>query len=130
VLDGAHNPAGATALAASLASYFPGRRRTLVLGVSADKDRAGIVKALLPVTDRLVLTAAAHPRATPPAELFAALPSPEVPVMLAEDLPRALERAFGDRGTEVVVVAGSLFLVADALRWAMARGLLGLEGQA
>ena len=44
VLDGAHNPAGATALAASLRHHFAGRRLALVLGVSADKDRAGILE--------------------------------------------------------------------------------------
>src|SRR5262249_45838251 len=43
VLDGAHNPGGATALAASLTHTFPGARVTLVLGISADKDRAGIL---------------------------------------------------------------------------------------
>jgi folylpolyglutamate synthase/dihydropteroate synthase len=36
----------------------------------------------------------------------------------------ALERALCDSGTDVVCVAGSLFLVADALRWLDARGLL------
>ncbi|HYB41813.1 MAG TPA: Mur ligase family protein, partial [Candidatus Methylomirabilis sp.] len=41
VLDGAHNPDGARALAASLSTYFPGLGVTLVIGTSADKDQAG-----------------------------------------------------------------------------------------
>jgi len=130
VLDGAHNPAGAAALAASLAHYFPRARLTLVLGVSADKDRAGILKALAPLASRLVLTAASHPRATPPGELLAELGAVEAPVTLVEDPPRALDRALADRDADVVVVAGSLFLVADALRWLAARGLLAPEGPA
>jgi dihydrofolate synthase / folylpolyglutamate synthase len=124
VLDGAHNPAGATALAASLAHYFPGARVTLILGISTDKDRAGIMKALAPVTARLILTAAMNPRATAPAELRAALPPIDAPVTLVEDAAGALSLALADPAADVVCVAGSLFLVADALRWLAARGLL------
>src|SRR5262249_57469831 len=54
VLDGAHNPGGAAALAASLAQYFPHARLTLVVGVSVDKDRAGILKALAPLASHVV----------------------------------------------------------------------------
>lgn len=126
ILDGAHNPAGAAALAASLAHHFPGARVTCVVGVSRDKDRAGILKALTPVATRLVLTAAANPRATPPGELRAHLPAVDVPVTVAEDAEVALTAACADPDTDVVCVAGSLFLVADAMRWLAARGRLQL----
>jgi dihydrofolate synthase/folylpolyglutamate synthase len=45
VLDGAHNPAGARALAASLGAVFGTAPVTLVLGVSQDKDAAGMLAA-------------------------------------------------------------------------------------
>jgi dihydrofolate synthase/folylpolyglutamate synthase len=115
VLDGAHNPGGAAALAASLAHHFPGARLTLVLGISADKDRAGILKALVPLAARVVLTAAAHPRATPPAELAAALPPVEMPVSQTASVGEALDLALADPAAEVVCVAGSLFVVGEAL---------------
>ena len=124
VLDGAHNPAGATALAASLRHHFAGRRLGLVLGVSADKDRAGILKALAPLAARIYLAPADHPRATPPQELVAQLPPVDAAVAVTASSGEALERALGDIGIDVVCVAGSLFLVADALRWLDARGLL------
>ena len=124
VLDGAHNPGGATALAASLRHHFPGRRLALVLGVSADKDRAGILKALAPLAVRLFLAPADHPRATPPGELRAQLPPVDAEVVLAGSSAEALERAVTSPGIDVVCVAGSLFLVADAMRWLKARGLL------
>jgi dihydrofolate synthase/folylpolyglutamate synthase len=124
VLDGAHNPAGATALAASLRHHFAGRRLALVLGISADKDRAGILKPLAPLATRIYLAPADHPRATPPKELVDALPPIEAAVALAASLEEALERALGEPGIDVVCVAGSLFLVADALRWLGARGLV------
>ncbi len=127
VLDGAHNPGGAAALAASLAHHFRGTRLTLVLGISADKDRAGILKALVPLATHVVLTAAANPRATPPAELLAALPPVEAKVSVAPDAAEALRRALAEPAApppDVVCVAGSLFLVADALRWLGTEGIL------
>jgi dihydrofolate synthase/folylpolyglutamate synthase len=124
VLDGAHNPGGAAALAASLGHHFPGARLTLVVGISADKDRAGILKALAPLAARVILTAAAHPRAAPPGELAAALPPLDARVSQAPDAGRALRLALDERDVDVVCVAGSLFLVADALRWLEAEGLV------
>jgi dihydrofolate synthase/folylpolyglutamate synthase len=124
VLDGAHNPAGATALAASLRHHFGGRRLALVLGVSADKDHAGILKALAPLAARIHLAPADHPRATPPRELLARLPPVDADVLLAANPGEALADALGAPGIDVVCVAGSLFLVADALRWLGARGLV------
>ncbi len=123
VLDGAHNPAGAAALAASLAAHFPGARLTLVIGISTDKDRAGILKALAPLAHRILLTAAANPRATPPAELAADCPPGEAEVTRVEAVGAALARALEDPRTDLVCVTGSLFVVADALRWLIAAGL-------
>jgi dihydrofolate synthase/folylpolyglutamate synthase len=124
VLDGAHNPGGAAALAVSLTHSFPGARVTLVLGVSADKDRAGILKALAPLAARVVLTAASNPRATPPAELAAALPPLEARVTLAPGVGEALTAALVEPVADVVCVAGSLFLIGDALAWLEAQGAL------
>jgi dihydrofolate synthase/folylpolyglutamate synthase len=124
VLDGAHNPGGAAALALSLRHHFAGRRLSLVLGVSADKDRAGILKALAPLATRIYLAPADHPRATPPSELAGQLPPVDAEVVLAGGLDEALQQAVGQPGVDVVCVAGSLFLVGDALRWLGARGLV------
>jgi dihydrofolate synthase / folylpolyglutamate synthase len=124
VLDGAHNPGGATALAASLRHHFAGRRLALILGVSADKDRAGILKALAPLAMRIYLAPADHPRATPPGELVGQLPPVDAEVVLATGSAQALKQALGQSGIDVVCVAGSLFLVGDALRWLGVRGLV------
>ena len=68
ILDGAHNPGGARALADSLRAYFPDRRIGFVLGMSADKDLAGILAPLLPLAARVVFTASPNPRAADPAD--------------------------------------------------------------
>jgi dihydrofolate synthase/folylpolyglutamate synthase len=114
LLDGAHNPHGAQALAAAMAG-LP-RPRVLVLGVSEDKELAGMLDALLPEVDHVVATAYAQPRALPPAALAAAVAARgEPPDVLAcagaFDAVGQGQVMAGPGGT--VVVAGSLMLVGE-----------------
>jgi dihydrofolate synthase/folylpolyglutamate synthase len=113
ILDGAHNPAGARALAASLRAYFPGRPVTFVIGILADKDAGGILAALRPLASRIVLTASTNPRAAAPAALRALLPG--ACVETAGSPKEALARARPDAPDGLVCVAGSLSLVGDVL---------------
>ncbi len=113
ILDGAHNPAGARALAASLRAYFPGRPVTFVLGILADKDAGGILEALRPLASRIVLTASTNPRAAAPAALRALLPG--ACVETAGSPKEALARARPDAPDGLVCVAGSLSLIGDVL---------------
>ncbi len=69
VLDGAHNPDAARALAASLPALLDGRPLALVLGVLEDKDAVGMLAALLPLCERAWFTAPPSARALPPATL-------------------------------------------------------------
>ena len=115
VLDGAHNPAGARALARSLSDLFGDQPLTLVLGLSEDKDAAGILGALVPRATRLVLTRSSNPRAADPQALLAALPSTSIPVEVAQSPAKALGVAMQSPETPIVCVAGSLFLLGDVL---------------
>jgi dihydrofolate synthase/folylpolyglutamate synthase len=119
IVDGAHNPAGARALAASLAAYFPGRRGTLVVGISADKNLAEILGALVPWAERVICTAADHPRAASPETLAAlarqAAGDPRVRVETAPSPPEALRLALFEPDTPMVCVAGSLFMIGEIL---------------
>jgi len=115
VLDGAHNPAGARALAVSLRDVFGQTRVTFVLGVLADKDAAGIVAALAPLADRFVLVAPASSRAAAPEALRPLVPA-AARVEIAKSPVEALEVAGRAATTPVVCVAGSLFLIGDVLR--------------
>ncbi|GBE65064.1 dihydrofolate synthase [Mycobacterium sp. MFM001] len=62
-IDAAHNPAGAAALAQTLADEFDFRFLVGVISVLADKDVDGILAALEPVLDRIVVTHNGSPRA-------------------------------------------------------------------
>jgi dihydrofolate synthase/folylpolyglutamate synthase len=115
VLDGAHNPAAAEALAASLRAYFERTPLTLIFGVSRDKDGAAMLRTLAPVVRRLILTRAAHPRAAAPEALQALMPPGGPAVETASSVADALARAAGGSATPVVCVAGSLFLIGEVL---------------
>jgi dihydrofolate synthase/folylpolyglutamate synthase len=62
-IDAAHNPAGAAALAQTLASEFDFRTLVGVISVMADKDVDGILAPLEPVFDSVVVTSNGSPRA-------------------------------------------------------------------
>ncbi len=117
VLDGAHNPDGAAALAQALAALYPGRPVELVFGVLADKDHAGMLDALGGAVRRVHLVAPDSPRARPPAayrDLAARLCAG---VDVHESCEDALESArAAARDGAVVCVAGSLYLVGEARR--------------
>ncbi|HSE92918.1 MAG TPA: folylpolyglutamate synthase/dihydrofolate synthase family protein [Methylomirabilota bacterium] len=115
VLDAAHNPAGARALADSLRAYFPDRPLTLVLGVSRDKDAAAMLAALAPLARRLILTRAATARAAEPETLRALLPAGGAGAEAVSSVAEALDLATRSAETPVVCVAGSLFVVGEAL---------------
>jgi len=115
VLDGAHNPAGARALAASLQTYFADAPATFVIGVLRDKDAAGILAPLLGRARRLVLTGSGNPRAAAPEDLRALVP-PGLPVSVAPSVAEALAIADAEASTPILCVAGSLSVVGDALR--------------
>jgi dihydrofolate synthase/folylpolyglutamate synthase len=116
VADGAHNVDGARALAESLREVFPGERMALVCGLSTDKDAAAILRVLVPIAERVVLTKSSSPRAADPDVLRTAIPSPAPPVATAPDARAALAVASGTPRAPVTCVAGSLYLVADVLR--------------
>jgi dihydrofolate synthase/folylpolyglutamate synthase len=110
ILDGAHNPHGAAALAAALRET--GERPVLILAVSEDKDVRGIVAALSPVASDLIATRYQQDRAMDPEALAAIAREFETPVEVAPDLEAADALARAHHAT--IVIAGSLFLVGEA----------------
>jgi dihydrofolate synthase / folylpolyglutamate synthase len=119
VLDGAHNPEGMAALAESLKEPFAAGHERVVAVVSIldDKDAAGMLAALVPACDALVLTSSQNPRALPPPTLQSLtrqLDGP--PSELVREPHAALRRARELAGPGGLVLAtGSIYLVADLL---------------
>ena len=118
IYDGAHNPAGARALAAALPEVLSGRPLTVVMAVLDDKDAAGMLGELLPVCERVVFTRCANPRALSPATLQTLAEQIGAPPIETTRDPRAaLERARAAAGPGgAVLVTGSIYLIADLVR--------------
>ena len=115
ILDGAHNPAAAQQLASTWREVFGGVKATLILGVMRDKDVRGVCAALAPVARRVFAVTVQNPRTTPASELAVVMRSvaPEVETSEFAKLSEAIEAA--TRHPESVLIAGSLFLVGEAL---------------
>ena len=117
LLDAAHNPEGARALAAYLQRWHP-ERPPLVIGVMRDKNVQEIANTLLPHVSTVTATAAPTPRAIPPEDLARHLRAAGASDVTVEpDAARAIDRAL--EKAPMVCVAGSIFLVGavrDGLR--------------
>ena len=117
--DGAHNPAGARALADAVPAVLGDRRPlVLVLSVLDDKDAAGMLQALLGVADRVVFTRCQNPRSLSPATLESlAAKVADVPGETVANPRAAVARARELAGPGGAVLAtGSIYLIADLVR--------------
>jgi len=116
VFDSAHNEDSFERLTETLQAYFPGRRVTLVCGVSEDKHLAAMLSAIQPLLARVIATRADHPRALAPEQIVAAAGrlglACEAVMPVRAALKRALENAQKDGS--IVLSAGSIFVTAEA----------------
>ncbi|NPV04301.1 MAG: bifunctional folylpolyglutamate synthase/dihydrofolate synthase [Syntrophaceae bacterium] len=111
VLDGAHNAAGAAALARSLGE-FAYRRLTLVLGILADKDWRGMIRRLAPLADRVILTRPPEERALAPEVLAGEARRWNRNVEIAQHPRQAVRASLREAGPDdLICIAGSLYLV-------------------
>lgn len=118
VLDGAHNPAAARALAAALQKEYRDRRILMVIGIMDDKDIRGILKWIVPLGDHIIYTRPQYYRAAAPERLMAEAASFDVSGDIVPTLFPALDRARAlAYPSDVIVVCGSLFTVGEALSY-------------
>lgn len=109
ILDGAHNPAAARALAAYIERFYGARRVRLIYGAMRDKSVAEMGGILFPQAQEVILTAPRQSRAIAPEALRGLVDHPNLRV--AAHIEDALEMPPGDA---VTFITGSLFLVAEA----------------
>ena len=112
LIDGAHNPAGARALARYLEEAYA-RPLPFVVGVMRDKHVTDIVRALAPAASVFVATAVDSPRAATPAEIAAAAREAAPDVSCVTCVPPADAVALAATRGNPVVVAGSLYLAGE-----------------
>ncbi len=112
ILDGAHNPAGARALAAYIDRFYADRRVRLIYGAMRDKAVEEIAGILFPRAYEVIATAPRQARALAPEVLAQMVSHPNLRVAANIDAALAMVRDAGEQ--DVIFVTGSLFLVAAA----------------
>jgi dihydrofolate synthase/folylpolyglutamate synthase len=112
IVDGAHNPAGARALAAYVDEFYAGERCTLIFGAMRDKSIEEIAEILFPRFAEVILVAPKQERAMNPEVLLGMVEHPNV--RAARGLAEAVAMASG-----TTFVTGSLFLVGEARQLAI-----------
>lgn len=113
LLDGAHNPAGARALAEHLRRFYAGRNIRLIYGAMRDKSVEEITEILFPLATEIVLTAPDAARAVRPEALLEAAGHPRA--RIAETAAEALAEARATPAGDVAVITGSLYLAGEIL---------------
>jgi dihydrofolate synthase/folylpolyglutamate synthase len=112
ILDGAHNPAGAAALAAYICEFHAHRPVWMVYGAMRDKAVEEVAEQLFPLAVKLIATAPNFPRALRPQAILELSAHREATT--AETVAAAIELARHAPAEAAVFFTGSLFLVGEA----------------
>jgi dihydrofolate synthase / folylpolyglutamate synthase len=112
VLDGAHNPSGARALANYIREFCRDRPVWLVYGTMRDKAIEEVATELFPLAGRLILTAPNFPRALRPEALLDSADHPNATI--APTVADAIAIGAQAPPEAIVFFSGSLFLVGEA----------------
>ncbi|MHA6694450.1 bifunctional folylpolyglutamate synthase/dihydrofolate synthase [Homoserinimonas sp. A520] len=127
IVDAAHNPHGAKAVAEAMGEYFTFEEIAIVLGVLEDKDTEHIIQALAPLTSRFHVTTSSSERAISPDDLayqvrdIAGADATYEFDTLEEAVDEA-RRWAGETTTRAVLVTGSITLVGETMALAARQG--------
>ena len=124
ILDGAHNLMAARELAKFLGNNLAQRSITLVVGILDDKPYQSMLKSLLPVCSRVIVTRAKTGRALDPLRLFETAKKTLSDVRIVSDVAQAFKQALAEADfNDVICIAGSLYVVGEA-KAAIEKGLI------
>jgi len=113
--DGAHNEESAARLRETLTGDLGFSEATFVVGVSKDKDTAGIERQLRPMARRLIATSSRHPRALAAEQVATAFSPDGLRASPVASVPAAVDAALAEAGRDgLICVVGSLFVAAEA----------------
>lgn len=115
ILDGAHNLVAARNLAAFLAQETNQRPITMVIGILDDKPYEAMLAALLPVTQKVILTRPKIDRGLPPETLYTEARQYGKDITLIPDVHQAVQQAVSQAAPDdVICIAGSLYVIGEA----------------
>ncbi len=119
ILDVAHNPAAAAALAERLVDLQIAGRVTAIVGLLRDKDVQGVIEPLGDFVDRWVAVTVAGSRAATAEHIATEIANLSgKPCLIADSIDAAMKTAAAEAcAIDAVIVTGSFYLVGPALDW-------------
>ncbi|PIU63763.1 MAG: bifunctional folylpolyglutamate synthase/dihydrofolate synthase [Armatimonadetes bacterium CG07_land_8_20_14_0_80_40_9] len=115
VLDGAHNVESAKALKEAIRENFSYKDLFLILSIFKDKDVAGIIRQLSPLSSKIILTSAKSGRSAKPEDIAKIIKSKEK-IIITKDIKEALGYALSKASPkDLICITGSFHLVGEAL---------------
>ncbi|MBR1580120.1 MAG: bifunctional folylpolyglutamate synthase/dihydrofolate synthase [Selenomonadaceae bacterium] len=112
VIDGAHNPDGATALRRSLDIKFGDRPRRFLFGVLGDKDFNGMINILFRPSDEVIVTRPQSDRAADPNAVAKLIERRQIRAEAIDDVKAAFDKWInGGTNQTVLIAAGSLYMI-------------------
>ena len=115
LIDGAHNPEGASSLAAYINTFLGGRKRILVTGMMKDKQVDVCADILAQTFDNVIATRVDYPRAAGTGDIAALYAKHGCTCLEVPSISKAIERARALMGRDgVTVIAGSLYVAGEA----------------
>jgi dihydrofolate synthase/folylpolyglutamate synthase len=118
ILDGAHNPSGAKALADAIGLYFADKKVHLILGVLKGKDADNVAKILCSVASDIIITKADSPRGLETSELADIVrkyhSQIEIQPRARDAISVGINRIRDESEDSILVISGSLYLIGEA----------------
>uniref|UniRef100_A0A7C6EAP2 tetrahydrofolate synthase n=1 Tax=candidate division WOR-3 bacterium TaxID=2052148 RepID=A0A7C6EAP2_UNCW3 len=116
MVDVAHNPDSALALNQTIQDCLK-KDVVLIFGASKDKLVSEMLKTLLPISKRVILTKAKSPRACPPKELEKIVEPYSIPYKITKSVKEAIGEGLKKvTEDEMIVITGSFYVAGEALQ--------------
>ncbi len=116
VVDGAHNAYSMSKLVQAVKECFHYKKCFVIFGTSCDKDISGMAQELKHLSNHIIITSSSHPRAALISSLAENFDSLGIKAVAADNVTEALSKALAlTKKTELILVTGSLFVVAEAI---------------
>jgi dihydrofolate synthase/folylpolyglutamate synthase len=119
VVDGAHNPHGIRATAASIKTYFKDKKLVYIFGVMADKDYDDMLDQILPMAQEVHAVTPDNPRALEADRLAEIIREKGVDAYPHASIEEAVDCATqhaSELGTSVIAL-GSLYMIGDIKKY-------------
>lgn len=116
LLDGAHNPAGMNSLCRFLKKEFSDKKITIIFGALADKDYRGMLKKIVPLSQKIILTGLKAKRSAPLTAIRDAVCKTGRNPIVVENVRQAIQEALKSTGRQGMICATGSFYLAGEIK--------------